>query len=95
MYSPVLKDDHISLTTSNTEVAVDGACSAIRLYPYAGVPHVYINSTGNTKISVVEPMTLQNPDGVIERLICTSGSTATLNVKQLGAEGGTGVRATW
>lgn len=94
MYSPVLQDTYISLTTANVEVGMVAGCSEIRLYPYAGVPYVYINDTGNTRIYITEPMTLQNPDGAIRRLVCSSGSTATLDVKQLRGEGGTGVRAT-
>jgi len=93
MYSPVIKDDQVSLTTAEVSLTIEGNCSEIRLYPYSGIPYVYINNSANVRINLVEAMTLQNSDGAIQQLILSSGSTATINVKQLKGEGGTGVRA--
>ena len=93
MFNPILADTGVSLSSGYQEVTVSAKCSFVRLYPLTGTMYFYLNSTENIKVLLSEPMTIENVDGRVGKVIFTASAAATANMKQIQNMGGEIVRA--
>jgi len=92
-FEPFIEDQEVSLSTNTFTIDINETAKVIRLYPDTGSVYFYINGADQTKVYLKEPMSLENVDGQIERIILGSAGTATCNVKQLKGVGRRVIRA--